>query len=270
MIQNDALFARRRHVLRALSAGVAVSFSGALAQQPVRNAARIGVLVAESAPHPFTDAFRLGMQQLGYVEGRNVIIEWRYADALYPRAVELATELVRTRVTLIVAHHTPAVKAAMSATTTIPIVMAPAGAPMQAGLVRSLSRPGGNVTGLSSMEAELGGKRLAILRTIIPALARVAVLGAKTDPFTKPFVDDFEAAAARTGIELRPLMAGGAAKDGEQTRLHGRVAARCPHLGPNQMRNHTGGAITPTSRHSFHACTLPKLQGTRFCRGQVV
>jgi putative tryptophan/tyrosine transport system substrate-binding protein len=91
------------------------------------------------------------MRELGYAEGQNVTIHWRYADGLFSRAVELATELVRTRVGVIAAHHAPAVKASMSVTQTIPIVMSPAGAPLETGLVASLAHPGGNVTGLSSM-----------------------------------------------------------------------------------------------------------------------
>jgi putative ABC transport system substrate-binding protein len=102
----------------------------ATAQQQ-RTVPHVGVLVAESAPHPFTKAFRSGMRELGYVEGRTVVIEWRYADALFARAVELATELVRLKVNVIAAHHTPAVKASM--TSAIPIVMSPAGAPVHRG-----------------------------------------------------------------------------------------------------------------------------------------
>ena len=170
---------------------------------------RVGVLVAESAPHPFTEAFRSGMRDLGYVEGQNVAIEWRYADGLFARAVELATELVRLKVDLIAAHHTPAVKASMNVTSTIPIVMSPAGAPIQAGLIKSLAQPGGNVTGLSSMEAELGTKRLQLLVDMIPGLKRVAVLGARTDPFTRPYVQDFQDAATRLGLQLLPLLVDG-------------------------------------------------------------
>jgi putative ABC transport system substrate-binding protein len=171
--------------------------------------AQVGVLVAESAPHPFTEAFRAGMRELGYTEGQNITIHWRYADGLFSRAVELATELVRTRVDVIAAHHTPAVKASMSVTQTIPIVMSPAGAPLETGLVASLAHPGGNVTGLSSMEAELGSKRIDLLREVIPALARVAVLGSKSDPFTRPFVRDIQIAADRAGLQLQPVLVDG-------------------------------------------------------------
>jgi putative ABC transport system substrate-binding protein len=149
------------------------------------------------------------MRDLGYSEGGNVAIEWRYADAQFSRAVEFAAELVRLQVDVIAAYHTPAVKAAMNATKTIPIVMAPAGAPLELGLVGSLARPGGNVTGLSNMEAELGGKRLEVLREAIPGLTRVAVLTVKTDPFTPPFMQDLERGASRVGLRLHPLMVDG-------------------------------------------------------------
>jgi ABC-type uncharacterized transport system substrate-binding protein len=169
----------------------------------------VGVLVSLSAPHPFTEAFRSGLRDLGYDEGRNVTIEWRYADAQFSRAVELAAELVRLQVDVIAAYHTPAVKAAMNATSTIPIVMSPAGAPLEMGLVESLARPGGNVTGLSNMEAELGGKRLDLLREAFPRLARVAVLAAKTDPFTTPFMQDLQSMVGRVGLQLHPVMVTG-------------------------------------------------------------
>src|SRR5215470_15758339 len=197
---------QRRRFLSAIGSVIAWPLA-ASAQQ--RTIPRVGVLVAESAPHPFTEAFRSGMRELGYVEGRSVAIDWRYADALYTRAVELATELVRLKVDVIAAHHTPAVKASMSVTSTVPIVMSPAGAPLQVGLVKSLAQPGGNVTGLSSMEAELGSKRLELLVGIIPGLRRVAVLGAKTDPFTKPYVQDFQDAAGRMGLQLQPVLVNG-------------------------------------------------------------
>jgi putative ABC transport system substrate-binding protein len=201
---------KRRDFLT-LVGGAAASPALALAQSRGRMP-RVGVLVAESAPHPFTQAFRAGMHQLGYVEGRNVTIEWRYADALFGRAVEHAKELVRLPVDIIAAHHTPAVKAAMNVTQDIPIVMAPAGAPLQAGLVKSLARPGGNVTGLSSMEAELGNKRLDLLRTVMPGLKRVAILGSKTDPFTKPYVQDFQQAASLFRLQLQPVLIDGPAE----------------------------------------------------------
>jgi putative ABC transport system substrate-binding protein len=200
---------RRRDFIRILFGGTTLGWPLIARGQQSRKMPRVGVLVAESAPHPFTEAFRVGMRELGYSEGQNVSIEWRYADALFKRAVELATELVGLGVDVIAAHHTPAVKAAISVSRTIPIVMSPAGAPLETGLVTSLAHPGGNVTGLSSMEAELGGKRIDLLREVIPGLARVAVLGSKSDPFTRPFVQDIQIAAERTQLQLQPVLVDG-------------------------------------------------------------
>jgi hypothetical protein len=154
---------RRRDFITLLG-GAAVAWPIAARAQQMGKVPRVGVLVSLSAPHPFTEAFRSGLHDLGYIEGRNIAIEWRYADAQFSRALKLAEELVQLPVDVIAAYHTPAVKAAMNATKTIPIVMAPAGAPLELGLVESLARPGGNVTGLSNTEAELGGKRLEVLR----------------------------------------------------------------------------------------------------------
>ncbi len=172
---------------------------------------RIGVLVSASPPHPFADAFRRGLRNLGYTEGQNIALELRYTEGRSDRAAELAAELVRLGVDVIVAHFTPAVRAAMGATQTIPIVMAPAGAPLQTGFVDSLARPGGNVTGLSAMDAEIGGKRLQLLRELIPNLGRVAVLASTTttDPYSGPFVENMRLAATRAGLRLEPVLVSG-------------------------------------------------------------
>lgn len=199
---------KRRNFI-AVVGGAAATWPLVARAQQSRKMPRVGVLVALSAPHPFTEALRSGMRDLGYTEGQNIEIEWRYADAVFSRAVEIAGEFVQLQVDVIAAYHTPAVRAAMNATKTIPIVMSPAGAPLESGLVDSLARPSGNVTGLSSMEAELGGKRLDLLREIIPGLARVAVLAATNDPFTRPFVQDFQTGAGRLGLQLHPVMVDG-------------------------------------------------------------
>ena len=151
---------RRRDFITLLGGAAAAWPFGARAQQ-FGKVPRVGVLVSLSAPHPFTEAFRSGMRDLGYSEGSNVAIEWRYADAQFSRAVELASELVRLQVDVIAAYHTPAVRAATNATKTIPIVMAPAGAPLEMGLVESLARPGGNVTGLSTWRRSLAASASA-------------------------------------------------------------------------------------------------------------
>ena len=196
---------RRRRFLALVPAVALAAPKLALAQAPPR----IGVLIAQSPPHRFPQVFGEAMRELGYVDGQNVDLDVRYGDGLFARASAMAAELVQKNVAIIVAHHTPAVRAAMNATSTIPIVMAPAGAPLQTGLVKDLARPGGNVTGMSGMEAELGGKRLALLREIIPELRTVAVLGSRTDPFTRPFVQDIETAGQAAGIAIQPILVDG-------------------------------------------------------------
>ena len=200
-----------RRVFTAVLAATLLGAPGRAFPQKSEKLPRIGVLVSATPPHPFADAFRRGLRPLGYVEGENIAIEWRYTEGQSDRAAALARELVQLGVDVIVAHFTPAVRAAMVATQTIPIVMAPAGAPVQSGFVDSLAHPGGNVTGLSAMDAELGGKRLQLLREVIPNLARVAALASSvsTDPFSRPFVDDMQAAATIAGIQLVPVPVNG-------------------------------------------------------------
>jgi len=169
------------------------------------------VLVSASPPHPFADAFWRGLHALGYSEGQNIKVQFRYTDGRSDRAEEYAEEFVRLGVDVIVAHFVPAVEAAMGATRTIPIVMAPHGAPLQLGAIGSLARPGGNVTGLSAMDAEIGGKRLQLLRELIPNLGCVAVLAttATTARYSGPFVEDLRSAAGRAGIRFEPILIGG-------------------------------------------------------------
>jgi putative ABC transport system substrate-binding protein len=174
----------------------------------------VGVMVSASPPHPFASHFTRGLQSLGYSEASNITLDVRYSGGRSDRAGEIANEFVRRGVDVIVAHFTPAVRAAMGATQSIPIVMAPAGAPLQSGFIDSLARPGGNVTGLSAMEAELGGKRLQLLGDLIPNLARVAVLASTTaiDPFSGPFVENIRLAATRKGVQLEPILVSGASE----------------------------------------------------------
>jgi putative ABC transport system substrate-binding protein len=151
------------------------------------------------------------LRPLGYSQGQNIDVEFHYTGGRSERAEQLADELVQGGVDIIVAHFTPAVRAALGATRIIPIVMAPAGAPLQSGFVQSLAHPGGNVTGLSAMDAEIGGKRLQLLRDLIPGLARVAVLASNpnTDPFSGPLVEDLRLAARRAGLRLEPVLVSG-------------------------------------------------------------
>lgn len=191
---------RRRAILAGLAVWSATPV-GVLAQQPPR-IVRVGVLIDGSAPHRMPDVLKQGLSERGYVEGRNVTYDIRYADGQYARAEQLAAELVGNGVDIIVAHFTPAVRAAMKATSTIPIIMAPAGAPVQTRLIASLGRPGGNVTGLTNMAAELGGRRLQLLKDINPRLSRVAVLASSQDAFTVPFLSYMNEGAERVGVQL--------------------------------------------------------------------
>jgi putative ABC transport system substrate-binding protein len=172
------------------------------------------VLVSASPPHPFADALRRGLQSLGYSEGRNIALDVRYTEGRSDLAAKFAAELVGDNVNVIVAHFTPAVRAAMAATKTIPIVMAPAGAPLQTGFIKSLAEPGGNVTGLSAMDAEIGGKRIQLLRELIPNLACVGILASTptTDPYSKPYVADILAAGNSAGVRIEPVLIGGSSE----------------------------------------------------------
>jgi putative ABC transport system substrate-binding protein len=199
---------------RDLIGGLAATLLGVPARVFAQRAGKlphVGVLVSASPPHPFADAFRRGLQAFGYTDGRNITLDVRYTEGRSDRAATLAAELARAGVDMIVAHFTPATRAAMGATRTIPIIMAPAGAPLQTGFIQSLARPGGNVTGLSGMDAELGGKRLQLLRQLIPNLRCVAVLGSTptTDPFSGPFVEDLRTAATKAGLRLEPVLIDG-------------------------------------------------------------
>lgn len=138
---------------------------------------RIGFLFyGSSGPSPELDAFRQGLRELGYIEGQNIAIEYRFASGRVERLPELAAELVRLKLDVIVTPATPASVAAKQATSTIPIVFAAVADALGAGLVANIARPGGNVTGLTSISAELGGKRLELLKEVAPKASRVAVL----------------------------------------------------------------------------------------------
>ena len=180
----------------------------AWAQTPER-LRKVGVLIDGSAPHPLPGVLRTSLAGRGWVEGRTIAFDVRYADGQPARAAEQAAELVKGEVDIIVAHFTPAVRAAMAATKTIPIIMAPAGAPVETGLVASLSRPGGNVTGVTNMAAELGGRRLQLLKDMIPSLGRVAVLASSHDAFTRPFLAYLDDAAKSGGLQLDPVPVAG-------------------------------------------------------------
>jgi ABC-type uncharacterized transport system substrate-binding protein len=170
---------------------------------------RIGYLNGASASSyaARTEAFREGLRELGYVEGKDILIESRYAEGKLDRLPALAAELVRLKVELIVTGGGGgATRSAKEATATIPIVMAMDNDPVGQGLVASLGRPGGNVTGLSTLNPEISGKRLELLKEIVPKLSRVAVLGTSTSPSTAlPLKKEVEPAAGASGVKLQFL-----------------------------------------------------------------
>src|SRR6516165_10219957 len=187
----------------ALLSGAAVAWPlAARAQQagmPV-----VGYLDASSpgASAPRVAIFRRGLAEAGYVEGRNVAIEYRWAEGRYDRLPEMAVELVRREVAVIVASTIPAAVAAKSATATIPIVFYVAGDPVKLGLVAGLARPGGNATGVNNFMAELGAKHLGLLRELLPTAARIGLMVNPTNPNVEGATKDVTAAALATGVEI--------------------------------------------------------------------
>ena len=192
--------------LFAIVIALTVCGAKAEAQQPTKTP-RIGHLnvISPSANASRIAAFRLGLRELGYVEGKNIVIEWRYADEKFERLPALAAELVRLKVAVIVTGGPSATRAAKEATSTIPIVMANIGDPVSEGFVASLAHPGGNITGLSNLAPELSGKRLEVLREVVPKLSRVAVLRTSTIPGSSELIRDLEPAAKAFKVQLQYL-----------------------------------------------------------------
>jgi putative ABC transport system substrate-binding protein len=176
------------------------------AQQPAK-VPRIGYLTntSLSGNAARTEAFRQGLRELGYVDGKNIVIEWRYLEGKPDRLLSLAAELVRLKVDIIVTAGPLATRAAKEGTSTIPVVMAQDPDPVGNGFVASLARPGGNITGLSRLAPELSGKRLELLKEIIPKLSRVAVFGTSTQPGSAQMIREVELAAKAFGVKLQYL-----------------------------------------------------------------
>jgi putative ABC transport system substrate-binding protein len=192
--------------LFAIVVALTVCGARAEAQQPTK-IPRIGYLsgVAPSAISDRTEAFRHGLRELGYVDGKNIVIEWRYAEEKPDRLPALAAELVRLKVDLIVTNGSPPTRSAKEATNTIPIVMAQDPDPVGSGFVASLARPGGNITGLSNLGPELSGKRLELLKEVVPKLSRVAVFGTSTFPGNAQNLRETELAAGALALKLQYL-----------------------------------------------------------------
>jgi putative tryptophan/tyrosine transport system substrate-binding protein len=199
---------RRREFLTVLS-GAAVAWPlAARAQQPAMPVIGLLSIPSLEGSADLLRAFRRGLKETGYVEGENVAIEYRWAENQIDRLPALAAELVRRRVAVLVANGGfPASFAAKAATTTIPIVFIAAEDPVRRGLVASLARPGGNLTGVNFLSAELVPKRLELLRELVPAAAKVAVLVNPTGSTPEVTVKDAEAAARAIGLQIRVLEA---------------------------------------------------------------
>src|SRR5438093_8277535 len=187
---------------------VTFSMCAAVAQgQQPKKVPRIGFLTSQSLStlSDRIEALRQGLRELGYVEGKNIVIEWRYAEGKPDRLPVLAAELVRLKVDVIVTAGPASTRPAKEATSTIPIVMGFDNDPVGNGFVASLARPGGNITGLSTLAPEISGKQLELLKEIVPRLSRVAALGNSNEPGNPQALREVEVAAGAFGVQLQHL-----------------------------------------------------------------
>jgi putative ABC transport system substrate-binding protein len=196
---------RRRDFITRIAGSVAAWPLAASAEQV--KLPRLGVLVLTRADAQLLGKeLREALRELGYIEAQNFAFEFRSADGKSDRLPELAVELVRLQVDVIVAVRTPCAVAAKRATTAIPVVMVSVADPIGTGLVQSLARPGGNITGLSSMAAETAGKNVELFRDMLPSLRRVAALANPDDAFTRSFLEQVNLAGRTGGIEIAPIV----------------------------------------------------------------
>ncbi|RZL89326.1 MAG: hypothetical protein EOP82_20160 [Variovorax sp.] len=192
----------RRAFIGSVVAGLLAAPVDAYAQVPTK-ISRIGIL--GNTEGPSWDGLRRGLRELGYVDGRTIIMEWRWADGKTDRFPDMASELVQLKVDLIVTSSTSATAAAKKATVSIPIVMLNSSYPDKIGLVESLARPGGNITGFSNVSADLMAKRLELLKEIAPKVSRVAVLWNSASPIAPLGFREMVAAAAVVGVEIQSI-----------------------------------------------------------------
>src|SRR5206468_2277116 len=182
-------------------------FRVAEAQQP-KKVPRIGFLAGSGDPNPpgpWVEAFRQGLRDLGYTEGKNVLVEYRYVEGKLNRIPSLVAELVQLKVDVLVVVALSAIRAAKQSTKTIPIVMVATVDPVATGLIDSLAHPGGNITGLTRLQRELSGKRLELLTEVIPGISRVGVLWEPEDPAAAIAFKEYDAAAHALKIQPQPL-----------------------------------------------------------------
>ncbi len=198
----------RRKIIVALGASALAASLASFAQQQGK-VWRVGFLASRGRPVSLDSdiyaGFLRGMRELGYVEDKNLVIEWRFSEGRAELLPVLAAELVRLKVDLIIVSSTPAASAAQKATTTIPIVMATIGDPVGSGFVKSLARPGGNITGFTNMTLELGPKHLEMLRSVIPKLARAAVVLNPENSINIEVLKRVRGAAQKAGVRILPV-----------------------------------------------------------------
>jgi putative ABC transport system substrate-binding protein len=194
---------KRRQFITLLGGAAAAWPLAARAQQRGK-LPTVGFLLpnTRSAASEWVAALTLRLRELGWIEGRNITIEYRWAEGRNERFAEIAAEFVRLKVDVIVTSGTPAVMASKLATSVVPIVFATAGDPVGSGLVASLARPGGNVTGLATLAADLAGKRIELLREVVPSLGRLAIMGNAGNPFTLLELGEVQAAARTLGLDV--------------------------------------------------------------------
>ncbi len=196
----------RRRAFITLVGGAAAWPLVARAQRPAKSVIGFLSMASRSTFASRIEGFRLGLRDFGYIEGTNITVEYRFAEGHYERLPELAAELVRSKVDLIVTHGTPGSLAAKRATTTIPIVMTSIGDPVATGIVASIARPGGNITGQTFFNPELRAKRIELLKELMPHLTRVAViLNADNPAAVGPEFQAMEKAAQALNIKLQPF-----------------------------------------------------------------
>jgi putative ABC transport system substrate-binding protein len=209
---SDQLTANKQRRRKQMSTRILLRFSllitvllitGLVEAQQTRKVPRIAYLSSSSIISSNTEAFQQGLRDPGYIEGKNIVIEWRFADGNRDRLRALAAELVRLKVDVIVASGGGDTRAAKEVTSTIPIVMAQTDDPVASGFVVSLARPGGNITGLSTLSPELSGKRLEILKEVVPKLYRVAVFGTSSSPGDAPVLNETKLAADALGVNIQ-------------------------------------------------------------------
>jgi len=230
---------RKKFIFLALSALLLTLSYDANAQQPT-NIPRIGFVSGTgnaNNPGPNIEAFRRGLRDLGYIEGKNILIEYRYMEGIMDRTPSFVAELVQLKVDILVSPVASAIRVAKQASSTIPLVMVITTDPVATGLIDSLARPGGNITGLTRLTRDLSGKRLELLKEVVPRLSRVGVLDDADAPVQTKAFRDYEAAARALNIQLQSLEVRGPNPDLEGTfqaaakgRVGGLITVRTPLL----------------------------------------